>query len=76
MWVIMLLRDEFDADERAEVGGGDRLGETELGLVAVNLGEAMFTPSEKRREQVVPVGLKHRRYFVGNHSEKKMRGGS
>jgi hypothetical protein len=27
-WVIMVLfGDEFDADERAEVGGGDGLGE-------------------------------------------------
>lgn len=28
-WVIMLLGDEFDADERAEVGGGLRGGEGE-----------------------------------------------
>jgi len=28
-WVIMLFGDEFDADEGAEVGGGDGLGEVD-----------------------------------------------
>ena len=67
---VIMLGDEFDADERAEVGGGDGLGETELGRVAVDFRVAVLTAREKRREQVIPVSLKHRRDFVSNHSEK------
>ena len=68
--IMVLFGKEFDADERAEVGGGYGLGETELGRVAVDFRVTVLTAREKRREQVIPVSLKHRRDFVSNHSEK------
>jgi hypothetical protein len=67
---MVLFGNEFDADERAEVGGGDGLGETELGRVAVDFRVAVLTTREESGEQVIPISLKHRRDFVCNHSEK------
>lgn len=70
-----MLGNEFDADERAEVGGGDGFGEAEERHVTINVRHRMLTAREDGGEQVIPIGLKHRRYFIGNHSEKKIRGG-
>ena len=67
---MVLFGKEFDADERAEVGGGDGLGETELGFVAFDFRVAVLTAREKRSEQVIPVSLEYRGDFVGDHSEK------
>jgi hypothetical protein len=69
--MVLFRGEEFDADERPEVGGGDgNIFKAELSDVAIDLREAMLIRPEDGREQVVPVGLKNRCDFVGDHSEK------
>jgi hypothetical protein len=64
----MLFGDEFDADERAEVGGGDGgVIESEDRYVASNLGHRVLTAREERGKYVLPVRLKEGSYFVFNH---------
>jgi hypothetical protein len=44
--IMVLFGNEFDADERAEVGGGDGLGETEDCHVTSDLRHVVLTTRE------------------------------
>jgi len=67
-WEIMLFGDEFDFDERAEVGGGDGcVVKTELGHVPADLGKVMLKPGEQSFKHVLPIRRKEGRDFVDNH---------
>jgi hypothetical protein len=55
---MVLFGKEFDADERAEVGGGDGLGETEDCDVASDLRHRVLTAREQGCEHVFPISLK------------------
>jgi hypothetical protein len=55
---MVLFGKEFYADERAEVGGGDWLGETEDCDVTSDLRHRVLTAREQGCEHVFPVSLK------------------
>lgn len=62
-----MLGNEFDADERAEVGGGDRFGEGERADVARNFGSDVDSVAEKQRVDIAPVGGEKAGHFIGGH---------
>jgi hypothetical protein len=65
---MVLFGNEFDADKRAEVGGGyGRIIETENSDVSANLRERVFKPREKGRENVCPIGMKQGCDFIFYH---------
>jgi len=69
-WVIMLFGDEFDFDERAEVGRGDGcVVKTELSYVPADMGKVMLKPGEQCFKHVLPIRRKEGRDFVDNHME-------
>lgn len=64
----MLFGDEFDADERAEVGGCDgRVIETEERDVSSDLRHLVLTARKQGGKHVFPVWGKEGRDFVGYH---------
>jgi hypothetical protein len=65
---MVLFGKEFDADERAEVGGGDGgVVETKDRDVATNLRVVVLMIRKQSRKDVFPVRGKEGRYFVFNH---------
>lgn len=64
---MLLFGNEFDADERAEVCGGDGFGEGKLADVARNFGSDVDGVAEKQRVDVAPVGGKKAGHFIGGH---------
>jgi hypothetical protein len=66
--IMVLFGKEFDADEGAEVGGGDsRVIETEDRDVASDLRHLVLTARKQGGEHVFPVWGKEGRDFVGDH---------
>ena len=58
---MVLFGKEFDADERAEVGGGDRLGKlNDVGSAAAKLFKDRLGVSEDGLTENLPVGDEQR----------------
>lgn len=55
--IMVLLGDEFDADERAEVGGGDRFSKLhDVGSTATELLEDGLGVAEDSHPKGLPIG--------------------
>ena len=62
-----MLGNEFDADERAEVCGGDGFGEGERADVARDFGGDVDGVPEEQRVDVAPVGGEKAGHFISCH---------